>query len=93
MGSSSDRPWRGIVVTFTGVEEKPALSALVKELGGDVESALTIKVTHVVASGYGSPKYLVSVYITTLMAVRRRAPYTCHGTWVDRGGAPTVAEG
>ena len=31
-----------------------------KELGGEVESALTINVTHVVATGFGSPKYNVS---------------------------------
>lgn len=35
------------------------LSVMAKELGAAVESALTIAVTHVVASGYGSAKYLV----------------------------------
>jgi DNA replication regulator DPB11 len=59
-GSAADRPWTGLVVTFTGVEAKPALSMLVQDMGGTVESALTVKVTHVVASGTGSPKYLVS---------------------------------
>lgn len=36
------------------------LSEMVRELGGTVESALTISVTHVVAVGFGSPKYMVS---------------------------------
>ena len=36
------------------------LTGLVRELGGRVESALTIHVTHVIASSYGSPKYAVS---------------------------------
>ncbi|WVW83245.1 hypothetical protein I302_105264 [Kwoniella bestiolae CBS 10118] len=57
----NSKPWKGITITFTGVENKPALSALAKELGATVENALTIHVTHVVAVGYGSPKYLYAV--------------------------------
>lgn len=40
--------------------QQPLLSEQAKELGAIVENALTISVTHVVAAGYGSPKYLVS---------------------------------
>lgn len=57
----TDKPWRGITITFTGVDDKPALAKLVKDLGGEIETALTVNVTHVVAPGFGSPKYLVSV--------------------------------
>ncbi len=35
------------------------LTGLAKEIGALVESALTVTVTHVVASGFGSAKYLV----------------------------------
>lgn len=59
--SSGAKPWKGITVTFTGVEEKPKLSALVKELGGKVENALTVNVTHVIASGFGSAKYMYAI--------------------------------
>ncbi|WWD01536.1 hypothetical protein V866_008481 [Kwoniella sp. B9012] len=57
----NSKPWKGVTITFTGVENKPALAALAKELGATVENALTIHVTHVVAVGYGSPKYLYAV--------------------------------
>ncbi|WWC69573.1 uncharacterized protein I206_103516 [Kwoniella pini CBS 10737] len=57
----NSKPWKGITITFTGVESKAALTALAKELGGTVENALTIHVTHVVAVGYGSAKYLYAV--------------------------------
>lgn len=57
---SGTKPWTSVVVTFTGVDDKPGLSKLVVALGGAVESALTVKVTHVIASGPGSAKYLVS---------------------------------
>jgi len=39
---------------------QPHLTQLVKELGGEVENALTVTVTHVVAKDYGSAKYNVS---------------------------------
>ncbi|GMK55402.1 hypothetical protein CspeluHIS016_0204580 [Cutaneotrichosporon spelunceum] len=57
----TDRPWNGITVTFTGVEDKAGLTALVRKLGGSVESALTVSTTHVVAPGFGSPKYLYAI--------------------------------
>nr|XP_018263947.1 uncharacterized protein I303_03824 [Kwoniella dejecticola CBS 10117]OBR86105.1 hypothetical protein I303_03824 [Kwoniella dejecticola CBS 10117] len=57
----NSKPWKGITITFTGVEAKAALTALAKELGATVENALTIHVTHVVAIGYGSAKYLYAV--------------------------------
>lgn len=60
IGSTSSLPWSGIVLTFTGVEGKTELGKMVRSLGGVVETALTIKVTHVIAKGFGSPKYLVS---------------------------------
>jgi hypothetical protein len=37
------------------------MSALAIELGARVESALTVHVTHVVAGGFGSDKYYVSI--------------------------------
>ena len=37
------------------------MSALAIELGAWVESALTVHVTHVVAGGFGSDKYYVSL--------------------------------
>lgn len=43
------------------MEEKPRLSAFVKELGGQVENALTVNVTHVIASGSGSAKYMYAI--------------------------------
>ncbi|WRT67010.1 uncharacterized protein IL334_003976 [Kwoniella shivajii] len=55
------KPWKGVIITFTGVDNKPALTALAKELGAMVENALTIHVTHVVAVGFGSAKYLYAV--------------------------------
>ncbi|ORY32222.1 hypothetical protein BCR39DRAFT_523376 [Naematelia encephala] len=60
LGSSS-KPWAGIVITFTGAENKPRLTELVRELGGEVEHALTVDVTHIIAVGFGSPKYLYAV--------------------------------
>lgn len=59
--SSGAKPWKDITVTFTGVDEKPKLSALVKELGGKVENALTVNVTHVIAQGFGSAKYMYAI--------------------------------
>ncbi|WWD15806.1 hypothetical protein CI109_100230 [Kwoniella shandongensis] len=53
----SSKPWKGVVITFTGVDNKPHYTQLAKELGASVESALTVHVTHVVAIGYGSAKY------------------------------------
>ena len=38
------------------------MAALAIELGAKVESALTVHVTHVVAGGFGSDKYYVSLY-------------------------------
>ncbi|OCF35397.1 hypothetical protein I316_02947 [Kwoniella heveanensis BCC8398] len=70
----NSRPWKGIVITFTGVENKPQLTALAKELGAGVESALTVNVTHVVASGFGSAKYLY--------AVEHRLP-TMMPSWIE----------
>lgn len=70
--NGTDRPWNGITITFTGVEDKPRLSKLVGKLGGNIESALTISTTHVVAPGFGSPKYLVSLGSG---AVKARAPH------------------
>ncbi|KAK4687729.1 DNA replication regulator DPB11, partial [Tremellales sp. Uapishka_1] len=55
------KPWKGIVITFTGVDNKPELSKMAKELCAGVENALTVNVTHVVASGYDSAKYLYAV--------------------------------
>ncbi|KAK8869919.1 hypothetical protein IAR55_000487 [Kwoniella newhampshirensis] len=51
------KPWKAVTITFTGVENKPQLTQLARELGATVESALTVHVTHVVAISYGSPKY------------------------------------
>lgn len=64
--SSGSKPWAGITITFTGVDEKSALVKLVAALGGKTESALTVNVTHVVAPGFGSPKYLVGLSAQSL---------------------------
>jgi len=75
MDSASNKPWRGFVVTFSGIEDKPALAKLARELGAEVESALTVKVTHVVAQGFTSPKYHVRhASVRELIAVCCRAP-------------------
>ncbi|BEI85351.1 hypothetical protein CcaverHIS002_0507520 [Cutaneotrichosporon cavernicola] len=57
----TDRPWSSITITFTGVEDKVGLSEIVRKLGGSIESALTVSTTHVVAPGFGSPKYLYAI--------------------------------
>ncbi|WVF72304.1 hypothetical protein IAT40_007117 [Kwoniella sp. CBS 6097] len=87
----NSRPWKGIVITFTGVENKPQLTALAKELGAGVESALTVNVTHVVASGFGSAKYLY--------AVEHRLPVMmpswiedAHGQWLNGDEVDTEAD-
>lgn len=68
---STNLPWHGITITFTGVDDKPGLSRFVKALGGEIESALTVNVTHVVAPGFGTPKYNVGCWlIEELNAVR-----------------------
>ncbi|WVR05087.1 hypothetical protein IAU60_002099 [Kwoniella sp. DSM 27419] len=71
---NDSRPWKRVVITFTGVENKPYLTGLAKELGAAVESALTIHVTHVVASGYGSAKYNY--------AIEHRLP-VMRPTWIE----------
>jgi hypothetical protein len=55
-----------------------------------VESALTISVTHVVASGFGSPKYLVRLFAVHLesnthadLVVRSQRETTSHGSFMD----------
>lgn len=53
----SERPWKGVFITFTGVENKAQLSSLARELGAEVDTALTRSITHVVAVSYESPKY------------------------------------
>ncbi|RXK38351.1 hypothetical protein M231_04393 [Tremella mesenterica] len=54
---NGSKPWKNVVITFTGVEDKVRLSGLARELGARVESALTIHVTHIVAVGFTSEKY------------------------------------
>ncbi|KIR58622.1 DNA replication regulator DPB11 [Cryptococcus bacillisporus CA1873] len=53
----SAKPWKGVFITFTGVENKAQLSRLARELGAEVDTALTRSITHVVAVSYESPKY------------------------------------
>ncbi|OWZ71337.1 hypothetical protein AYX14_03267 [Cryptococcus neoformans] len=53
----SARPWKGVFITFTGVENKAQLSGLARELGAEVDTALTRSITHVIAVSYESPKY------------------------------------
>ncbi|WVQ71544.1 hypothetical protein IAR50_001083 [Cryptococcus sp. DSM 104548] len=55
------RPWKGVHITLTGVENKAHLSGLAKELGAVIESALTKSVTHVVAIKCESAKYFYAV--------------------------------
>ena len=53
------------------------MAALAIELGAKVESALTVHVTHVVAGGFGSDKYYVSLPRgLDLRVVRRRTSFT-----------------
>ena len=86
---SSSRPWKGIFLTFTGVENKVgclkgyrlikvALAALAQELGALIDNALTVEVTHVIASGFGSPKYMVCLDCPRTEAVRLGTPNTHH---------------
>lgn len=46
-------------VTRMSTDEKGDLAKMAKQLGAHTESALTVNVTHVVASGFASAKYLV----------------------------------
>ncbi|ORX39769.1 hypothetical protein BD324DRAFT_233372 [Kockovaella imperatae] len=57
----SSKPWQDVVITITGQEDKVHLSSLIRELGGTVESALTVRVTHVIASAHNSAKYVYAV--------------------------------
>jgi len=63
------------------------MSALAIELGARVESALTVHVTHVVAGGFGSDKYYVSLPLQwlDLRVVRRRTSFTSLINRLDRG--------
>ncbi|WWC85363.1 uncharacterized protein L201_000226 [Kwoniella dendrophila CBS 6074] len=87
----NSKPWKGITITFTGVENKPALTVLAKELGAVVENALTIHVTHVVAVGHDSAKYLY--------AVEHRLPVmtpswieAAHSQWIHGDEVDTAAD-
>ncbi|ODN84798.1 hypothetical protein L202_00668 [Cryptococcus amylolentus CBS 6039] len=55
------KPWKGVHLTFTGVENKAHLMGLARELGANTESALTKSVTHVVAVACQSAKYHYAV--------------------------------
>ncbi|KAL7422194.1 protein kinase activating protein dpb11 [Cryptotrichosporon argae] len=55
------KPWADVVVTFTGVENKGELGPLVRAVGGEVELALTINTTHVIAAGYTTDKYFYAI--------------------------------
>ncbi|ODO03446.1 hypothetical protein L198_02293 [Cryptococcus wingfieldii CBS 7118] len=55
------KPWKGVHLTFTGVENKAHLMGLARELGAITESALTKSVTHVVAVACQSAKYHYAV--------------------------------
>ncbi|WVN85237.1 uncharacterized protein L203_100382 [Cryptococcus depauperatus CBS 7841] len=91
----SPKPLRGVCITFTGVENKAYLGGLAKELGAQVETALTKSVTHVVAVGFDSPKYHVSKTQWLLahmlqFAVEHRIPImtpewikTAHKLWIN----------
>ena len=46
-------------VSRKGTDRKGDLAKMAKQLGAHTESALTVNVTHVVASGFASAKYLV----------------------------------
>ncbi|KIY53859.1 hypothetical protein FISHEDRAFT_68429 [Fistulina hepatica ATCC 64428] len=51
------RPFKGVLVCATGVVDKPTLFKQAVELGATCSSALTDRVTHLVANGHGSAKY------------------------------------
>lgn len=55
------RPLQGIVLSFTGVEEKRELIDIAEELGATVHADLTSAVTHLIAHTPGSPKYHAAV--------------------------------
>ncbi|CAA7267493.1 unnamed protein product [Cyclocybe aegerita] len=51
------RPFKGIVICATGVEDKPTLFKQAVELGAIATPAFTDRVTHLVAEGHGGAKY------------------------------------
>ncbi|KAL1411271.1 protein kinase activating protein dpb11 [Vanrija albida] len=81
---NANKPWKHVTLTFTGVEDKPELVKLVRELGGNIESALTQTVNHVVAVGYTSQKYNY--------AVEHRIPVMAP-SWIRDAHAKWIAGG
>ncbi|KAF6756825.1 hypothetical protein DFP72DRAFT_892416 [Ephemerocybe angulata] len=51
------RPFRNVVLCATGISDKPALFKMACELGASTISAFTDKVTHLIATTHGGPKY------------------------------------
>ncbi|KAF8071539.1 hypothetical protein FPV67DRAFT_1667036 [Lyophyllum atratum] len=51
------RPFKGLVLSATGVSDKPTLFKQALELGATSTSAFTDRVTHLVAEGHGGAKY------------------------------------
>ncbi|KAM6504048.1 hypothetical protein JOM56_000991 [Amanita muscaria] len=55
------RPFKGVVLCATGIADKPTLFKQAMELGATTSSALTSRVTHLVATEHGSAKYQCAV--------------------------------
>ncbi|KII84392.1 hypothetical protein PLICRDRAFT_179634 [Plicaturopsis crispa FD-325 SS-3] len=54
---SCPRPFKGVVLCATGIDDKPALFKDALELGAMYLTDFTDKVTHLIAVGHGSAKY------------------------------------
>ncbi|KAF9650190.1 hypothetical protein BDM02DRAFT_3259867 [Thelephora ganbajun] len=74
------RPFKGIVLCVTGIQDKTALFKIALELGAEHRKDLTVDTTHLIADEHGGAKYNCALQMQ-IPILRSTWITECHATW------------